>query len=158
MKKGYWIVAYRSISDESATRAYGEVALPAVESFGGRFLTRSFSRVQPHEAGLPEKTVVLEFDSYERALAAYESEASQKGASGARIRRRTGFSHHRRRVARGPDRFSIPQHGPNRLHPPKLKIPAKLTISIIMAITGISFSANPRRVPPSPQKEISFGP
>ena len=31
MKKGYSVVAYRAISDESATKAYGEVALPAVE-------------------------------------------------------------------------------------------------------------------------------
>ena len=78
MKKGYWIVAYKSISDESANKAYGELALPAVESFGGRFLTRSFSTVQPHEAGLQQRTVVVEFESYEKALAAYESEAYKK--------------------------------------------------------------------------------
>jgi hypothetical protein len=35
MKKGYGIVAYRSVSDESA--AYGTLPLPAVESFGGTF-------------------------------------------------------------------------------------------------------------------------
>jgi hypothetical protein len=39
MKKG-WVVAYRSISDKSAVKAYGALALPAVESFGGHFLTR----------------------------------------------------------------------------------------------------------------------
>jgi uncharacterized protein (DUF1330 family) len=78
MKKGYWIVAYKSISDESANKAYGALALPAVESFGGRFLTRSFSAVQPHEAGLQQRTVVVEFESYETALAAYGSEAYKK--------------------------------------------------------------------------------
>jgi uncharacterized protein (DUF1330 family) len=78
MKKGYWIVAYRSISDDSAVKAYGALAVPAVESFGGRFLTRSMSQVQPHEAGLPLRTVVVEFDSYEAALAARKSEAYQK--------------------------------------------------------------------------------
>jgi len=41
MKKGYWVVAYRSISDELAVRAYGALAVPAVEAVGGRFLTRS---------------------------------------------------------------------------------------------------------------------
>ena len=51
MKKGDWVVAYRSISDESAVKAYGALALPAVESFGGRFLTRSISQIQTHEAG-----------------------------------------------------------------------------------------------------------
>ena len=78
MKKGYWVVAYRSISDESALNAYGALALPAVESFGGRFLTRSTSQIQTHEAGLQQRTILVEFDSYEIALAAHESEAYQK--------------------------------------------------------------------------------
>jgi len=78
MKKGYWVVAYRSISDESAVKAYGALALPAVESFGGRFLTRSTSQIQTHEAGLQQRTILVEFDSYEIALAALESDAYQK--------------------------------------------------------------------------------
>jgi uncharacterized protein (DUF1330 family) len=78
MKKGYWVVAYRSISDESAVKAYGALALPAVESFSGRFLTRSTSLIQTHEAGLQQRTILVEFDSYEIALAAHESEAYQK--------------------------------------------------------------------------------
>jgi len=78
MKKGYWIVAYKSVSDDSATKAYADFALPALEAFGGRFLTRSLSRVQPHEAGLQQRTVVVEFESYDKALAAYESEAYKK--------------------------------------------------------------------------------
>lgn len=78
MKKGYWVVAYRSISDELAVRAYGALALPTVESFGGRFLTKSTSQIQTHEAGLQQRTIVVEFDSYEIALAAHESEAYQK--------------------------------------------------------------------------------
>jgi uncharacterized protein (DUF1330 family) len=77
MKKGYWVVAYRSISDESAVKAYGALALPAVEAFGGRFLTRSTSRIQSHEAGLKLRAILVEFDSYEIALAAHESEAYQ---------------------------------------------------------------------------------
>ena len=78
MKKGYWAVAYRSISDESAVKAYAGLAAPAVQSFGGRFLTMSTSQVQAHEAGLQQRTVIVEFDSYEIALAAHESEAYQK--------------------------------------------------------------------------------
>jgi uncharacterized protein (DUF1330 family) len=78
MKKGYWVVAYRSISDESSVKAYGALALPAVESFGGRFLTRSTSQIQTHEAGLWLRTILVEFDSYEIALAAHESEAYQE--------------------------------------------------------------------------------
>jgi len=78
MKKGYWVVAYRSISDESALKAYGALAVPAVQSFGGRFLVRSASAVQAHEAGLPLRTVIVEFDSYDIALAARQSDAYQK--------------------------------------------------------------------------------
>jgi len=78
MKKGYWVVSYRAISDESAVKAYAALAVPAVQSFGGRFLTRSTSQVQAHEAGLRQRTVVVEFDSYDIALAAHESAAYQK--------------------------------------------------------------------------------
>lgn len=78
MKKGYWVVAYRSISDESALKAYGALAVPAIESFGGRTLVRSATDVRAYEAGLPIRTVVIEFDSFKTALAARESDAYQK--------------------------------------------------------------------------------
>src|SRR5262249_4103372 len=78
MKKGYWVVTYRSISDQSAVKAYAALAVPAVQSFGGRFLTNSSSQVQAHEAGMQQRTVVAEFDSYNIALAAHKSEAYQK--------------------------------------------------------------------------------
>jgi uncharacterized protein (DUF1330 family) len=78
MKKGYWVITYRSISDESALKAYGALAVLAVESFGGRFLTRSTSQVQAHEAGLQQRVVVVEFESHEIALATHESEAYRK--------------------------------------------------------------------------------
>src|SRR5262249_36812083 len=78
MKKGYWVVAYKSIADEAAVKAYAIWAVPAVQSFGGRFLTMSASQVQAHEAGLQQRTIIVEFDSYEIALAAHESDAYQK--------------------------------------------------------------------------------
>jgi uncharacterized protein (DUF1330 family) len=78
MKKGYWVNVYRSISDEWALKAYGALALSAVEAFGGRFLTRSTSRIEAHESGLELRTVLVEFPSYETAVAARESEAYQK--------------------------------------------------------------------------------
>ena len=78
MKKGYWVNAYKSISDESAMKAYGALAVPAVQSFGGRFLTNSTSRIEAHEAGLQQRTIVVEFDSYAVALKARKSEAYQK--------------------------------------------------------------------------------
>src|SRR6516162_10216247 len=78
MKKGYWVVVYRSISEEAGVKAYGALAVPALEAFGGRFLTRSTSRVQPHEAGQALRTILVEFDSYEKAVAARDSEAYQQ--------------------------------------------------------------------------------
>jgi uncharacterized protein (DUF1330 family) len=77
MKKGYWVNVYRSISDESALKAYGALALPAIETFGGRFLTRSTSQIEAHEAGLALRTIIVEFGSYADALAARKSEAYQ---------------------------------------------------------------------------------
>ncbi len=78
MKKGNWFVVYRSVSDESEVKAYAALALPAVESCGGRFLTRSTSQIQSHEAGLQLRTILVEFDSYEIALAVHESETYPK--------------------------------------------------------------------------------
>jgi uncharacterized protein (DUF1330 family) len=57
MKKGCWVVAYRSISDESAVKAYGALAVPAVHSFGGRFLTGSTIQLQARETGLQQPTI-----------------------------------------------------------------------------------------------------
>src|SRR5262249_62330674 len=78
MKKGYWVVAYRSISDASAVKAYGVLAVTAVQSFGGRLLTMSTSQMLVHEDGLRQPTVVVEFDSFDIARSAHESEAYQK--------------------------------------------------------------------------------
>ena len=72
------MVAYRAIADEAAVKAYGALAVPALESFGARFLTRSTSQVEPHEAGLQLRTIIVEFDSYDTALAARNSEAYQE--------------------------------------------------------------------------------
>ena len=41
MKKGYWVVAYRSILDEAAVKAYSALAAPAIQASGGRLLTNS---------------------------------------------------------------------------------------------------------------------
>jgi uncharacterized protein (DUF1330 family) len=78
MKKGYWVVVYRSVSDESAVKAYAALAVPAIEAAGGRLLTRPTSQIQPHEAGSQQWAILVEFDSYEAALAAYETAAYKK--------------------------------------------------------------------------------
>jgi uncharacterized protein (DUF1330 family) len=75
--KGYWVSAYRTIADPEKLAAYNKLAGPAVEAGGGRVLARG-GRVVAHDAGIAERTVVIEFDSFEQALAAHESEAYQE--------------------------------------------------------------------------------
>jgi uncharacterized protein (DUF1330 family) len=77
MKKGYWVVAYRSVSDEAAIKNYAALAMPAIEAGGGKTLIRTADAVEPREAGLKQRTVVLEFESLAQALATYNSAAYQ---------------------------------------------------------------------------------
>ncbi|HWF47152.1 MAG TPA: DUF1330 domain-containing protein [Bryobacteraceae bacterium] len=76
MKKGYWVVAYRSVSDESALKEYGKLAIPAIEAGGGKALIRT-TDVQPREFGLKQRIVVMEFENLEKAIATYNSAAYQ---------------------------------------------------------------------------------
>jgi uncharacterized protein (DUF1330 family) len=41
MKKGYWVVAYHSVLDQSALKEYGKLAVPAIEAGGGKTLIRT---------------------------------------------------------------------------------------------------------------------
>ena len=77
MPKGYWVSAYRTISDPEKLAAYNELAGPAVKAAGGRTLVRG-GRVAAHDAGIAERTVLVEFDSFEEAVAARESAAYQE--------------------------------------------------------------------------------
>jgi len=76
MAKGYWVAFYRSISNPAAMAAYAKLAKPAIEAGGGRFLTRG-TAVKAYEAGIVERTVLIEFDSVQQAIATYESPAYQ---------------------------------------------------------------------------------
>lgn len=76
MPKGYWITFYRSVSDPAALSQYAKLAGPAIQAFGGRFLTRG-NPARTYESGLNERSIVIEFPSVERAIAAYESPAYQ---------------------------------------------------------------------------------
>jgi uncharacterized protein (DUF1330 family) len=76
MAKAYWISFYREISDTAKLAAYAKLGGPAIEAGGGRFLARA-TAVKAYEAGLTERTVVIEFESVEQALAAHASPAYQ---------------------------------------------------------------------------------
>jgi uncharacterized protein (DUF1330 family) len=75
--KGYWVSVYRTIADPERVAAYDELARPAVRAAGGRLLSRG-SRVVAHDAGIAERTVLVEFDSFEQAVAARASAAYQE--------------------------------------------------------------------------------
>jgi uncharacterized protein (DUF1330 family) len=76
MAKGYWITLYHSVSDPAALAEYGKKATVAIEAGGGRFIVRGIP-TKTHEAGVQERTVVIEFESVEKAIATYEGPAYQ---------------------------------------------------------------------------------
>jgi uncharacterized protein (DUF1330 family) len=76
MAKGYWMSAYRSISDPEKLAACAKLAGPAVEALGGRLLARG-GTIKVFGAGIPKRTVIVEFESFEKALAAYKSDTYQ---------------------------------------------------------------------------------
>ena len=74
MAKAYWVATYRSIADPDALAAYAKLAGPAIAAGGGRMLARGVP-AQVYEAGLQQRTVLIEFDSVEAARAAHDSPA-----------------------------------------------------------------------------------
>lgn len=74
MPKAYWVVTYRSVKNPDAWKAYAKIAMPAIESAGGRFLIRA-NPAKTYEAGLNERVVLVEFDSLDKALAANDTPA-----------------------------------------------------------------------------------
>jgi uncharacterized protein (DUF1330 family) len=78
MNKGYWVVAYRKVLDAAAVKNYAALLMPVLGKFGGRMLVSPTSVVAAQEAGFEQMTAVVEFDSYEIALAAYQSDDHKK--------------------------------------------------------------------------------
>ena len=72
MAKAYWISAYRDIIDTEALTAYAKLAGPSLTAAGGKFLARGVPAAVK-ESGLQQRTVLIEFESVEAALAAYNS-------------------------------------------------------------------------------------
>jgi uncharacterized protein (DUF1330 family) len=72
LAKGYMVSIYRSVSDPAALAEYAKLAAPALLAAGGRFVVRG-TAAKVYEKGLMQRTVIIEFDSLEKAIAAYES-------------------------------------------------------------------------------------
>jgi len=77
MAKAYWITFYHQITDPAKLASYAKLAAPAIESGGGRFLART-TAVKAYEHGKMERTVLIEFDSVEQAVAVHDSPAYQQ--------------------------------------------------------------------------------
>jgi len=73
----YWIAIYHEVTDDQKMAAYAELALPAIEAGGGRFLTRGLPE-HTYEAGRVTRTVMIEFPDMESARATHDSPAYQE--------------------------------------------------------------------------------
>jgi uncharacterized protein (DUF1330 family) len=76
MAKAYWISSYRSISNPAALAEYAKLAGPAITAGGGRFLARG-TPAKTYEAGLDQRTVLIEFDGVAQAMATHDSPGYQ---------------------------------------------------------------------------------
>ena len=77
MPKAYWITTYKSISNPDKLAAYAKLAGPAVAAAGGKFIVRGMP-AEAWEAGMKQRTVVVEYPSLKQALAAHESAGYQE--------------------------------------------------------------------------------
>ncbi len=76
MTKAYWISAYHGVHDPEKLAAYAALAGPAIAEAGGQFLARGVA-AKAYEAGLLERTVLVEFPSLEAAEACHDGPAYQ---------------------------------------------------------------------------------
>lgn len=88
MPKGYWI-AHITITEPDSYKLYASNNGVAFKKYGGRFIVRggkpspgfpSQSRFEVKHGSLKDRHVILEFDSYEQALACYNSPEYQDAA------------------------------------------------------------------------------
>lgn len=77
MPKVYWIGTYRAVTNPDKLAAYAKLAAPAITAGGGKFLVRGMP-AKTYEAGLNQRTVVIEFDSVDQAVKTHDSSAYQE--------------------------------------------------------------------------------
>jgi uncharacterized protein (DUF1330 family) len=76
MAKGYWVATYRSVKNPDALAEYARIAAPAMAAGGAKFLVRGMP-TNVYEAGLMQRTVVIEFPSVAAAVATHDSPGYQ---------------------------------------------------------------------------------
>ncbi len=83
MTKGYWIITFRSVKDPAKLTAYIDIAGPVLAAAGAKFIVRGMPAAA-YEAGVPERTVVIGFESVAKAIAVYESAEYQRSVEALR--------------------------------------------------------------------------
>lgn len=71
MAKGYWI-GHVDVDDMEVYKTYIEANAAPFAAYGAKFLVRGGDKEQM-EGSMRARTVVLEFDSYEKAIECYNS-------------------------------------------------------------------------------------
>ena len=80
MAKGYLVICYREIRDQEKLKTYAKLAPGAMVPRGAQILVRA-GRVKAFEGGLAERTVLVEFPSFEEAVDAYNSPEYQSAVA-----------------------------------------------------------------------------
>ena len=75
--KAYWI-AHVDVSDAQAYSQYTSLAPAAFVKYGGRFLARGGKSEALEGRDTPQRSVVIEFESYDQAVACYHSPEYQE--------------------------------------------------------------------------------
>ena len=78
MAKGYW-VARIDVKDPETYKSYFAAAEPAYRKYGAKFLVRG-GQCEAVEGPGRARNVIIEFESYERAMACYRSPEYQAAA------------------------------------------------------------------------------
>jgi len=78
--KAYWI-AHVDITDPDHYSQYTQRAPKAFAKFGAKFLARGERSEAMEGRTTPQRSVVIEFDNYEQAVACYRSAAYQEARS-----------------------------------------------------------------------------
>ncbi len=78
--KAYWI-AHVDVTDPQQYQEYTSRAPAAFAAFGGRLLARGGRSEAMEGRATPQRSVVIEFESYEQALACYRSAQYQEACA-----------------------------------------------------------------------------
>lgn len=78
--KAYWI-AHVDVTEPEQYQQYTQRAPAAFAAFGGKLLARGGRSEAMEGRPTPQRTVVIEFESYEQALACYRSAQYQEACT-----------------------------------------------------------------------------